>query len=225
MDTPSPWRPLDDGPDDATTMTLGGARIDRVSVSEMDNNVYVLTCTASGERLLVDAADDPDRIMALLQAEGRGDRLPQVLTTHRHWDHHRALPQVVARTGARTLAGADDADELPVPTEVRLGHGDSVEVGDLTLTAIALRGHTPGSVALALEQAGQPAVLITGDSLFPGGPGKTGSPEDFTSLMDDLEARVFDAYPDDTLVLPGHGDSTVIGEERSQIPQWRARGW
>ncbi|MGC5585740.1 MBL fold metallo-hydrolase [Ornithinimicrobium sp. W1679] len=217
-------------------LDLGAATVRKCSVSEMDNNVYLVTCTATGERLLVDAADDLDRVRALLAEDPGADRvteggpgtevpLGQVLTTHRHWDHHRALPALVRLTGATTLAGQDDADELPVAVDVRLGHGDTVRVGDLTLTVVALRGHTPGSVALALSVEGSPAVLLTGDSLFPGGPGKTWSPDDFEILLEDLQVRVFDVYADDTLVLPGHGDNTVLGVERPHLPEWRDRGW
>lgn len=209
-------------------LELGAATVRKCSVSDMDNNVYLLTCTATGERLLVDAADDADRILRLLEEDGAAPSdVGQVLTTHRHWDHHRALAEVVEATAARTLAGAEDADELPVAVDVRLSHGDTVRVGDLVLDVIGLRGHTPGSVALALTVAADQTrtVLLTGDSLFPGGPGKTWSPEDFTSLMDDLEARVFDAFDDEALVLPGHGDNTVLGVERPRLEEWRSRGW
>ena len=205
----------------------GAATVHKCSVSEMDNNVYVVSCTATGERLLVDAADDARRVLLLLQesaAEG-APQIGQILTTHRHWDHHRALSEVVGATGASTLAGDADADELPVPTDTRLAHGDTVSVGDLTLDVLGLRGHTPGSVALALTVPVAPTVLITGDSLFPGGPGKTSSQADFVSLVDDLEERVFDVYGDDTIVLPGHGDNTVLGVEQPHLRKWRERGW
>ena len=211
------------------TLALGSATVRKCSVSEMDNNVYLVTCTRTGERLLVDAADDVDRVLGLVAEDdtpaARPGQLGQVVTTHRHWDHHRALPGVVARTGALTLAGADDADHLPVDVDVRLEHGDVVRVGDLDLRVVALRGHTPGSVALELTVEGRPSVLLTGDSLFPGGPGKTWSPEDFERLLGDLEERVFGVYGDDTLVLPGHGDNTRLGTERPSLGAWRARGW
>src|SRR5690606_18904 len=155
--------------------------------------VYLLTCTATGERLLVDAADDAESILELLRStaeeqDGGEVRLAQVVTTHQHWDHHRALAQVVAATGARTLAGEDDADALPVRVDRRPAGGDTVRVGRLLLAVISLRGHTPGSVALALTVGGDVprTVVLTGDSLFPGGPGRTGDPKAFTCLMDDL---------------------------------------
>lgn len=206
---------------------LGSARIRRISVSEMDNNVYLITCTVTGERLLVDAADDAEQILDLLREDDGTTDLAQVLTTHNHWDHHRALPEIVAATGARTLAGAADADDLPVPVDVRLEDGAVLRVGDLVVDVIGLRGHTPGSVALSLSAAGDElqTLLITGDSLFPGGPGKTAGPSEFTSLMDDLEERIFQVYDDQALVLPGHGAQTTLGAERPQLPGWWARGW
>lgn len=216
----APWR-----------LDLAGAVVHKLSVSDMDNNVYVLTCAATGERLLVDAADDAPRIFQLLRssdpAQQAAHGLGQVVTTHQHWDHHRALAEVVGATAATTLAGADDADALPVPVDRRLVDGDTVRVGDLVLDVVGLRGHTPGSVALALTVGGDEprTVLFTGDSLFPGGPGRTAGVDAFTSLMDDLEARVFAVYDDATLVLPGHGDNTLLGRERPQLGEWRARGW
>lgn len=215
--------------EDPWRLDLPAAVVHRISVSEMDNNVYLLTCTATGEALLVDAADDPDAIMQLVGGTSRtgGPGLTQILTTHRHWDHHRALAEVVRRTGARTLAGAEDADELPVGIDRRLVDGDTVRVGDLVLDVVALRGHTPGSVALALTVGGDVprTVIFTGDSLFPGGPGKTPDRPEFTSLMDDLEERVFGVFPDDALVLPGHGAGTTLGAERPHLAEWRSRGW
>lgn len=210
-------------------LQLGGVRLDHRSVSEMDNNVYLLTAPA-GEQLLIDAADDGDAIVTLAARHGR---LRTVVTTHEHWDHHRALADVVAATGARTAAGAADAAGLPVAVDVLLEHGDRLTVdaaGDVVLDVVALRGHTPGSVALALtEGADGPhpgrAHLFTGDSLFPGGVGRTQTPQDFASLISDVEERLFAVYPDDSVVWPGHGRPTTLGAERPHLDEWRARGW
>ncbi|GAA1156834.1 MBL fold metallo-hydrolase [Ornithinicoccus hortensis] len=202
---------------------LGNAIVRKRSVSEEDNNAYLITCRRTGEQLLIDAADRAEDVLDLVDS-GSG-QLQLVVTTHQHWDHHRALRAVVDRHTPATAAGANDADALPVPPDTRLAHGDTLTVGDLTLDVVALRGHTPGSVALALRDGAGGTHLFTGDSLFPGGPGKTWSPEDFGSLMDDLEARIFGVYPDDTVVHPGHGDSTTLGAERPSLPEWRDRGW
>ncbi len=198
--------------------------IRKMSVSQMHNNVYLLTCRATGEQLLVDAADDAARCLALV-AEGTG-RLDHLVTTHQHWDHTRALADVAAATGARTYAGADDADALPVAPDVRLEHGDTLAVGEASLSVIHLRGHTPGSVALAYDDPGGVTHLFTGDSLFPGGVGNTRNPgQDFDSLLADVTGRVFDVYGDGTWFYPGHGNDSTLGAERPHLEEWRARGW
>lgn len=213
-------------PTPAHTEQLGALTMRTLSVSEMDNIVYLLD---AGDQLLVDAADDAAAILALASPA----RLRTVVTTHRHWDHHRALPEVVTATGAETAAGEADADHLPVEIDRRLRHGDRLAVdgaGTVVLDVIALRGHTPGSVALAYtEDSTGPRPgrvhLFVGDSLFPGGVGKTVGPEQFTSLLDDVEQRLFAIYPDDTVVWPGHGLPTTLGAERPHLPEWRRRGW
>jgi glyoxylase-like metal-dependent hydrolase (beta-lactamase superfamily II) len=201
--------------------------IRKCSVSSMNNNAYLLTCRSSGAQLLVDAADEPRRLLALVEEGGGG--LDVVVTTHQHWDHVRALEDVVAATGARTAAGAEDADALPVPVDDRLAHADTVRFGDVTLDVVALRGHTPGSVALAYRDPQDPdgfTHLFTGDSLFPGGVGNTKNPgQSFDSLYRDVTERVFDVYADDTWVYPGHGGDTTLGVERPHLDEWRARGW
>ena len=198
--------------------------IRKLAVSEMSNNVYLLTCTATRRQLLIDAADDAPRIVDLVRDSGDG--LDAVVTTHRHWDHVRALEDVVAATGARTIAGAEDADELPVRVDESVGQGDQVRFGEVTLDVIHLRGHTAGSVALAYRSAAGGTHLFTGDSLFPGGVGNTKNPgQSFESLIDDVTARIFDVYDDDTWFYPGHGDDSTLGAERPHLAEWRERGW
>ncbi|NNG41132.1 MBL fold metallo-hydrolase [Flexivirga sp. ID2601S] len=204
---------------------LGVARLTKLSVSGMHNNVYLLTDAATGESLLVDAANDWPAIAAMIDADG--GTVTQIATTHRHADHTGALAEAVAATGARTLAGADDAGELPVPVDVPLSDGDTVQVGGLTLDVIHLRGHTPGSIALAITDADGRRHLLTGDSLFPGGVGATDhyDYQSFPQLIDDVERRIFGRYDDSTWIYPGHGNDTTLGAERPQLQEWRARGW
>src|SRR4051812_114041 len=200
---------------------LPGLTISKLAVSEMANNAYLLLSTATGEALLVDAAAEPEALLAMI---GDAD-LRTVVTTHGHWDHHRALPEVVAATGAVTVAGSADAAHLPGPVQRTVERGDTATVGDQTLEVLHLRGHTPGSIALVWPGPDDAGVhVFTGDSLFPGGPGRTTNSTDFTSLMDDLEARIF-PLPDDTWFYPGHGKDSTLGAERPHIPEWRARGW
>lgn len=200
--------------DDALTIT-------RLAVGPMDNNAYLLRCSTTGEQILIDAANEAER---LLEAIGEGG-LARIVTTHRHGDHWQALEAVVAATDAETVAGEDDADELPVPVDVRVRTGARIRAGSEELEVIELVGHTPGSIALAWDDPDGVVHLFTGDSLFPGGVGKTWSPEDFTSLINDVESRLFDRFPDETIVHPGHGDPTTLGAERPHLAEWRARGW
>jgi glyoxylase-like metal-dependent hydrolase (beta-lactamase superfamily II) len=132
---------------------------------------------------------------------------------------------VLRRTGAASAAGRDDASGLPVLPDRMLDHGDVLRVGELDLEVVHLRGHTPGSVALVLRSADGSVHAFTGDSLFPGGPGRTTRPEDFTSLMGDLEERIFGALPDTAWIYPGHGWDTTLSVERPHLPEWRERGW
>lgn len=211
----------------AQTLELSSATITKVAVDEkMSNNAYVLTCRRTGDQLLVDAADEPQTLLALLDPE----KLGTVVTTHQHWDHHRALADVVAATGADVLAGAPDADAVTEQTGVevtrRLEHGDTVQVGDLSLEVIAVAGHTPGSVCLVLRDPVDGTHLFTGDSLFPGGVGNTrGDAEAFATLIHQVETRIFGTLPDDTRFFPGHGDDSTLGAERPHLPEWRERGW
>jgi glyoxylase-like metal-dependent hydrolase (beta-lactamase superfamily II) len=201
---------------------LPGLTISKLAVSEMANNAYLLTATSTGDALLVDAAAEAPALLALI---GDAD-VRTVVTTHGHWDHHRALPEVVAATGAETVAHPADAGDLPVPVTRPVEHGDTVRVGDQTLEVVHLRGHTPGSIALVWRgQEGAGTHVFTGDSLFPGGPGRTTTPESFTSLMDDLEERIFGQFDDETWIYPGHGKDSTLGVERPHLGEWRQRGW
>lgn len=195
--------------------------ITKVAVGPMNNNAYLLRCRQDDSQVLVDAANDTD---TLLQVIGEGG-LSQVVTTHRHRDHWQSLAEVVSLTGAQTIAGDADADELPVDVTTRVTDGDHISVGGCRLEVIHLVGHTPGSIALLYDDPEGRPHLFTGDSLFPGGVGKTPSADDFASLIDHVEARLFDRLPDETWVYPGHGDDTTLGVERPQLPQWRERRW
>jgi glyoxylase-like metal-dependent hydrolase (beta-lactamase superfamily II) len=207
----------------ADVRELPGLTISKLAVSDMANNVYLLRCTATGDALLVDAAAEADAVLGLVADAP----LRTVVTTHGHWDHHRALPEVVAATGATTVAHPADAGDLPVPVDRPVTHGDTVTVGEQTLEVVHLRGHTPGSIALLWRGPGDAGVhVFTGDSLFPGGVGNTrGDAANFASLIDDVEQRLFGNLPDEAWVYPGHGKDTTIGAERPHLGEWRARGW
>jgi len=209
----------------AARRTLPGVSVIKISVGPMDNNAYLVTCAKTGESLLIDAANDPDLLVNLV--EEHAPKLAVIITTHQHFDHWQALAAVAEATGAPTAAHELDAGPLPIHPERFLAGGDTLDVGDLTFDVIHLRGHTPGSVALALRPAGERTAvqLFTGDCLFPGGVGKTWESGGFEQLLGDVTSRVFDVYGDDTVVYPGHGDDTTLGEERPSLAEWRERGW
>lgn len=216
-------------PHTAARRTLAGASIVKVSVGPMDNNAYLVTCSRTGETLLIDAANEAPILLELL--DRYAPTVSLIVTSHQHQDHWLALEQVVDATGATTAAHRLDADPLPVRPDRLLADGDTIDIGDLHFDVIHLRGHTPGSVALALRGAdsgddGQDRVhLFTGDCLFPGGVGKTWKEGDFEQLLGDVSERVFDVFADQTVVYPGHGDDTTLGAERPHLGEWRERGW
>ncbi|PVG82916.1 Zn-dependent hydrolase [Nocardioides gansuensis] len=200
--------------------------ITKVAVDpQMSNNCYLLHCGTTDEVILIDAADDAPRLLSLI-----GDRsLTTVVTTHQHWDHHRALAEVVAATGAAVVAGAPDADAITdqtgIPVTRRVGEGDRVAAGTCDLTVIPVAGHTPGSICLYFDD-GESKHLFTGDSLFPGGVGSTfGNADAFAQLIDEVETKIFGRLDDDVWFYPGHGGDSTLGAERPHLAEWRARGW
>lgn len=196
--------------------------IESLVVGPLENNAYLLTDT-TGHHVLVDAADEADRLIEWIA----GRAIEAIITTHRHTDHIGALAQLAATTRAALYAGAPDVEAIRARTGVEpagVWDGDTIAVGADLLRVIGLVGHTPGSITLVVPT--EPATtLITGDSLFPGGVGKTASPADFDSLYTDVTTKLFDAFGDDTRVLPGHGAPTTLGAERPHLGEWRERGW
>jgi glyoxylase-like metal-dependent hydrolase (beta-lactamase superfamily II) len=209
----------------AQTREVPGLSITKVAVGPMDNNAYLLRCTSTGELLLIDAANEAETLLSLID----GRPLATIVTTHRHGDHWQALEALAKATGAETVAHLEDAPDLPIAPSMLVSHGDMIDVGDARLSVIHLRGHTPGSIALCYDAnraLAEDPHLFTGDSLFPGGPGNTdNNAARFDSLITDLENRIFAELPDGTWVYPGHGADTTIGTERPHVPEWRARGW
>lgn len=207
-----------------------------ISVSDMANNVYVLTSKVTGQQVVIDAADDFPTIERFANEAARQDYagagealgVMYVLTTHGHWDHIRALPQAAEEFDANTYAGQADipaiqSQENFTVQEALLG-GETLSFDGYRLETISLVGHTPGSIAFVLRTQ-EKTLLFTGDSLFPGGVGKTNSDADFRSLFEEVKSKLFGEFEDDALVLPGHGDSTTLGAERGSLDEWEARGW
>lgn len=191
--------------------------VHRVVVGPVENNVHVVRCRQTGDAVLIDAANEHELLLELCRDLG----VRKVVETHGHWDHIQAVPQL---RDAGYDVGVTAADAAMLPSYDTVLEDDSViAVGRLRLRTILTPGHTPGSMCFAIE--GSP-VLLSGDTLFPGGPGNTkfqgGS---FPTIIKSIERRLFAVFPADTLVMPGHGADTTIGTERPHLDEWVARGW
>ena len=206
------------------TREIDGLTVTKIAVGPMDNNAYLLRDASTGQAILIDAANEAGRLIELI-----GDTpVGTIVTTHRHADHWQALADVQKHTGAEVVAHPADADELPVPVSRAVEHGEVLTFGDAAVSFVHLRGHTPGSIAVVYDAGGRLSDsphVFTGDSLFPGGVGKTNSPADFTTLLNDVSERLFGPLPDETWVYPGHGKDTTLGAERPHLDEWRVRGW
>ncbi|MBV9666429.1 MAG: MBL fold metallo-hydrolase [Actinobacteria bacterium] len=183
----------------------------------MDNNVFIVRCKQTGDSVLLDAANEHEKLLPLCQQLN----VRRVLETHGHWDHIQAVP-AVRDAGIDVGITAQDAAMLPSYDFV-LEDESVIEVGRLRLHTIHNPGHTPGSMSFKLE--GSP-VLFSGDTLFPGGPGNTSyEGGDFPTIIRSIEDRLFATLPPETIVMPGHGDDTTIGAERPHLQEWIDRGW
>lgn len=190
--------------------------VTKVVVGPLLNNVFVVRCAETERSVLIDAADEPEVLLPLCQELGVGD----VLTTHGHGDHIQAVPAVRA-AGHRVGVAEGDARMLPA-YDFLIEDDEVIDVGRLRLRALHTPGHTPGSTCLLIE--GSP-VLLSGDTLFPGGPGNTRrNRADFATIIRSIQQRLF-TLPEGTVVMPGHGDDTTIGAERPHLQEWIDRGW
>lgn len=194
-----------------------GYQVHKVVVGPFDNNVFVLRCTQTGDAVLIDAANEHEQLLELARTLG----VRRVLETHGHWDHIQAVPEL-REAGYSVGVTAQDAAMLPSYDEI-VEDDTVIEVGDLRLRTIHTPGHTPGSMCFWVE--GTP-VLFTGDTLFPGGPGNTGlEGGDFPTIIESIERRLFAPFGAETLILPGHGLDSTLGDESPHLEEWVDRGW
>jgi glyoxylase-like metal-dependent hydrolase (beta-lactamase superfamily II) len=191
--------------------------VHQIVVGPVENNVNIVRCKRTGEGLLIDAANEHERLLELCQRFG----VTQVLETHGHWDHIQAV-EPLREAGISVAVTAQDAAMLP-SYDLTIDDDVAVTVGDLTLTTIWTPGHTAGSICFALHDT---PLLFTGDTLFPGGPGNTfGDAAAFSQILASIDERLFRRFGSETIVLPGHGAATTLGVERPHLEEWAARGW
>ena len=189
----------------------------RIVVGPVDNNVFVVRCRETGEGVLLDAANEHERLLELCQALD----VRTVLETHGHWDHIQAVP-AVREAGYRVGVTEQDAAMLP-SYDYLLTDESVIEIGRLRIHTHHTPGHTPGSMSFSVEDT---PLLFTGDTLFPGGPGATSfEGGDFPTILASIEDRMFRVFDPDTIVLPGHGADTTIGTEIPSFDEWVGRGW
>lgn len=191
--------------------------IHKLVVGPYENNVFVLRCRATGDAVLLDAANEHEKLLELC----RKLNVRRVLETHGHWDHIQAVPQL-RDAGYSVGVTAEDAKMLPSYDEL-IEHDTVIPVGNVRMHTIHTPGHTPGSMCFLVE--GSP-VLFSGDTLFPGGPGNTKfEGGNFPTIISSIDRLLFAPLPPNTLVLPGHGLDTTIGEEQPHLQEWVDRGW
>ena len=194
-----------------------GVEVHKVVVGPVDNNVFVIRCTSTGEAVLIDAANEHERLLELC----RGLGVRTVLETHGHWDHIQAIP-AVRDAGYEVGVTAEDAAMLP-SYDYLLEDDTIIEVGRLRLRTLHTPGHTPGSMSFHVEET---PLLFSGDTLFPGGPGATQyEGGDFGTIIRSITDRIFSRFDGSTVVLPGHGLDTTIGTESPHLDEWIDRGW
>ena len=192
--------------------------VHKVVVGPYDNNVFVVRCRATGEAVLIDAANEHEQLLELCQLLG----VTRVLETHGHWDHIQAIP-AMREAGYEVAVTALDAPRLKdVGYDVFIDDKEVIEIGNLRLHAIHNPCHTEGSISFAVANT---PLLFTGDTLFPGGPGNTTlEGGNFATILHSIDTKLF-TFPDNTIVLPGHGLDSTIGTERPHFQEWVDRGW
>lgn len=194
-----------------------GVEVHKVVVGPYENNVFTIRCTETGDAVLIDAANEHEQLLELCQTLG----VRTVVETHGHWDHIQAIP-AIRDAGYEVGVTAEDASMLPSYDYI-LEDQSVIEVGRLRVHTILNPGHTPGSMSFHVENT---PLLFTGDTLFPGGPGNTfGNADHFSQIITSIEDRMFSKFDGDTIVLPGHGDDTTIGNETPHLQEWIDRGW
>jgi glyoxylase-like metal-dependent hydrolase (beta-lactamase superfamily II) len=188
-------------------------RIERIETTPFGTNAYIVACEATGESVLIDAPGEADKILARLDETNP----ISLLITHRHMDHTGALQRLKDELNIPVAAHMADAEHLPIEADMLLEDGNIISFGNVTLDVLHTPGHTPGSVCFLVGN-----ILLAGDTIFPGGPGKTGTPEDFNKIVESLEQKIF-VLPEDVKIYPGHGEPTTVKKAKEEFAIFSGR--
>ena len=188
-------------------------RINRLELGPFGTNAYIIVCQATSDSAVVDVPGDAEEIVRQLA----NTNPKYILITHNHFDHIVALDELKAKLKVPVAVHPQDAARLPSPPDMELNDGDTIEIGKLKIKVLHVPGHTPGGLCFLIGR-----YLISGDTIFPGGPGKTGTPADFNQIVKSIETKLF-VLPDDTEVFPGHGDATVLGKEKKEFAAFTSK--
>jgi hydroxyacylglutathione hydrolase len=188
-------------------------KIIRMELGPWGTNAYIVVCQATGESLLVDAPGEADKVLKELE----GTKAKYIVITHNHIDHIGALEELKSKLKVPVAIHPADTSRLALQPDVELKDGDIIRVGKLSIRVLHTPGHTPGSLCLLLGK-----YLISGDTIFPGGPGKTGTPADFKQIVKSIQNKLF-SLPGDTQVYPGHGEPTELGKEKKEFAGFASR--
>ncbi|MCZ6788464.1 MAG: MBL fold metallo-hydrolase [Chloroflexi bacterium] len=189
------------------------AKIHKVLMGDIGNNGYLLVCPVTNESIIIDTPFEPEKLLAVV----KDTTVKAILITHNHYDHIDGLETIRAATGAPVGAHSAGAEELPGTLDMSLSDGDTVTAGTVTVTVLHTPGHTPGAICYLTGRH-----LFTGDTLFPGGPGATRTPEALQQSIRSITSKLL-VLPEDTVVYPGHGDDTTIGKAHEEYKVFASR--
>ncbi len=188
-------------------------RIEKLTLGPYETNAYIVICRKTGESLVVDAPAGASEIIDGLE----GTQPRYILLTHDHYDHTGVLDSLRSELKVPLATHAESSRQLKTPPEILLNDGDSLALGKLKIDVLHTPGHTPGGLCFKLGK-----YLLAGDTVFPGGPGHTESPSDFNQILDSITKNIY-TLPDDTLILPGHGDSITVKKSREEYAVFASR--
>jgi len=181
-------------------------KITKINMGPYNNNGYIVICPDTNEGIIIDTPAEPEKLLGAI-----GDvQIKSILITHKHQDHLLGFDEITGAVQVPVGIGTDDADGLPCPPQIDLKDGMVIKFGNQEMTVLDTPGHTEGATCFLIGKH-----LFSGDTLFPGGPGKTRSPEAFQQVVDSITKKLL-VLPDDTAVYPGHGDDTTIGKAREE---------